>query len=205
MEPLGAFEYQLLEDPGSIRLLVSVSEDHLLIVEPLFQIEMQLQHAVLSPSLTYEALSYTWGLSVETKLILLNGKPFTVRENLYSFLKRRGNRAEILFWVDAICINQQDLDERNSQVKTMGEIFAQASKVLIWLGHLGIDPSVFEDTTFPTKELHRGWYKDEYHRHDTVIEAARRIYGTEYCRWNHEVVTPGGLVWPDDDSDQYWS
>ncbi|KAL8307518.1 hypothetical protein RB597_000953 [Gaeumannomyces tritici] len=37
-------------------------------------------------------------------------------------------------WIDAVCINQHDLDERSSQVSLMGTIFATASSVVIWLG-----------------------------------------------------------------------
>lgn len=38
-------------------------------------------------------------------------------------------------WIDAVCINQADLDERNSQVRIMPEIYSKASCVLVWLGH----------------------------------------------------------------------
>ncbi|KAI4148513.1 MAG: hypothetical protein L6R39_002777 [Caloplaca ligustica] len=182
MAPLDAFQYQPLASPASIRLVTRVPEEQLIDSKPYIHIQLQLGHAVLSSDLTYEALSYTWGPSVETQRILLNGKAFAVRHNLYSYLQRRGNRAETPLWVDAICINQQDIDERNSQVKVMGDIFTQASKVLIWLGHLGVDPGVLEDTSFPTKDLHQGSYDDKPHRHDAAIEAAKSIYGVEYWK-----------------------
>jgi len=37
-------------------------------------------------------------------------------------------------WIDAICINQDDLDERSSQLQIMGDIYSQAQDVVIWLG-----------------------------------------------------------------------
>ncbi|TLS29240.1 hypothetical protein PpBr36_01993 [Pyricularia pennisetigena] len=37
-------------------------------------------------------------------------------------------------WADAVCINQEDLDERTSQVELMGRIFAGAHRVLAWMG-----------------------------------------------------------------------
>jgi hypothetical protein len=54
---------------------------------------------------------------------------------------------DVLLWVDAICINQEDYDERSHQVKMMGMIYARASAVMIWLGK--------EDTTplVPTNSL----------------------------------------------------
>ena len=39
-----------------------------------------------------------------------------------------------LLWVDAICINQTDKDEQSRQVQCMGDIYAGAKKVLVWIG-----------------------------------------------------------------------
>lgn len=39
-----------------------------------------------------------------------------------------------LLWVDVICVNQSDLDERNAQVQLMREIYSNATRVIIWLG-----------------------------------------------------------------------
>jgi hypothetical protein len=40
----------------------------------------------------------------------------------------------LYLWVDAICINQEDLDERAAQVKIMSQIYSTARHVFIWLG-----------------------------------------------------------------------
>lgn len=45
---------------------------------------------------------------------------------------RHGSRTRI--WIDALCINQKDIDERNAQVKRMNHIFAEAGNVYIWTG-----------------------------------------------------------------------
>ncbi|KXX75800.1 Heterokaryon incompatibility protein 6, OR allele [Madurella mycetomatis] len=37
-------------------------------------------------------------------------------------------------WIDAICINQDDFEERAIQVKLMDEIYRKASKTIVWLG-----------------------------------------------------------------------
>jgi hypothetical protein len=42
-------------------------------------------------------------------------------------------------WIDAICINQEDLQERTNQVKMMGDIFENAFQVLVWLGEEEVD------------------------------------------------------------------
>jgi hypothetical protein len=42
--------------------------------------------------------------------------------------------ADKLLWIDALCIDQENVIERNHQVQQMGEIFSRASNVLAWLG-----------------------------------------------------------------------
>lgn len=82
----------------------------------------------------YEALSYVWGDSSDSRQIILNRKIFQVTNNLFRALKRLRDvdKARTL-WVDAICINQTDDAEKNVQVLMMGKIYAHASRVLVWL------------------------------------------------------------------------
>ncbi|KAL6823513.1 heterokaryon incompatibility domain-containing protein [Trichoderma camerunense] len=87
----------------------------------------------------FEALSYTWGTDKATYAITLNGQPFQVGENLLGaliFLRGRAmsNKARQLFWIDAICINQSNLEERSNQVRIMNHIYSRASTVVVWLG-----------------------------------------------------------------------
>jgi len=85
----------------------------------------------------YTALSYTWGSPDVTKTIELDGTPFEVRENLWDFLRQaqcnRSSRSRYL-WIDALCINQSRVTERNHQVGMMGEIYSKAANVAVWLG-----------------------------------------------------------------------
>jgi hypothetical protein len=81
----------------------------------------------------YEALSYVWG-PTEMKSISLNGQSCDVRENLFDALVNlRSENQQRTLWVDAICINQDDMKERNHQVSRMESIYSQAEKVA-WLG-----------------------------------------------------------------------
>ena len=83
----------------------------------------------------YGALSYTWGPPEPSGSILLDGRPFMVRENLWSALCHlRLPKRDRFLWIDAICIDQGNILERNHQVKRIGSIYEGASKVLIWLG-----------------------------------------------------------------------
>ena len=88
----------------------------------------------------YEALSYTWGTSEKRKTIYLNGKPLKVTLNLYVALQylRYPSKSRCL-WVDAVCINQSNIRERNHQVQRMRDIYASASQVLVWLGESNAD------------------------------------------------------------------
>ncbi|PKS05467.1 hypothetical protein jhhlp_008844 [Lomentospora prolificans] len=93
-------------------------------------------HANLDEAPPYNALSYTWGPPASPQIpILLEGKTFFVRENLWMALEcfQSADR-EMVIWIDAICINQESIPERNSQVPKMTQIYRQADQVLAWLG-----------------------------------------------------------------------
>lgn len=109
---------------------------------------------------SYIALSYTWGPPNAGKSISIDGKPFEVRNNLWDFLNEACTRGtftrnttftgedwrnvfpgtyipeeeQVYLWIDAICIDQSQVEERNHQVAMMGEIYSRAQEVLVWLG-----------------------------------------------------------------------
>lgn len=88
-------------------------------------------------ALKYEALSYVWGSdAVKNEVnIECDGSNLSVGLNLARALMRIRLESESrLLWVDAICINQKDDDERSRQVQCMGDIYANASRVLVWIG-----------------------------------------------------------------------
>jgi hypothetical protein len=72
-------------------------------------------------SVCYEALSYTWGDDSENQKreITLNGCPFAVTANLYAALQvlRKEDRERVI-WVDAVCINQNDIEDKERQVSS---------------------------------------------------------------------------------------
>ncbi|MCJ1296763.1 hypothetical protein MMC34_008330 [Xylographa carneopallida] len=95
----------------------------------------------------YVPLSYTWGTPyhgllpdwdnfTKTTTVSLNGKSFKIRLNLESALRHiRGvKRNSVPLWIDAICIDQTNVLERNSQVRLMRQIYAGGSYTIIWLG-----------------------------------------------------------------------
>lgn len=71
----------------------------------------------------------------ELPIITLNGQAFPVRHNLYlAILHVRSLLHPISLWVDAVCINQADTAERDSQVALMSFIYTRALRVVVWLG-----------------------------------------------------------------------
>jgi hypothetical protein len=90
-------------------------------------------------SCIYHALSCTWG-SLDTPCeVVCNGSAVAITENLHFALRNiRAPDAEVLLWVDALCINQSrdpdGLREREQQLQLMWRIFSQAQKVTAYLG-----------------------------------------------------------------------
>ena len=97
-------------------------------------IQCSIQHVTMDVG--FIALSYVWGPCDDDRIILLDGHTFRVRSNLWQFLSyARTDCSELPFWIDAICINQDDVDEKNRQVQMMSKIYSNAKAVVAWLGH----------------------------------------------------------------------
>lgn len=87
----------------------------------------------------YIALSYVWGDARDKQDILVNGHRFSVNRSLYEALNHlrdafEREKSKLHVWADAICINQEDQEERAKEVKKMGFIYSQCSSVRAWLG-----------------------------------------------------------------------
>lgn len=83
----------------------------------------------------YEAISYVWGSEVLDNWILVDGQQLPITENLAMSLRQaRYSSTHCALWVDSICINQSDAQEKGHQVRRMGHIYKQAQRTLICLG-----------------------------------------------------------------------
>lgn len=70
----------------------------------------------------YRALSYVWGDSAKRHPIKVNGQNFEVTSNLLYFLTHRNQLLQTKkFWIDALCINQIDDEEKSHQIPRMRE------------------------------------------------------------------------------------
>ncbi|PMD47938.1 HET-domain-containing protein [Hyaloscypha variabilis F] len=129
------FQYERLLEHDSIRLLVLEPS-----VEHSATIQCSLIHTTLDACKNdiidhYTALSYVWGDPETSESILVAEKVFNITKNLFHALQDlRDNDRRRRLWIDAICIDQSNLFERNGQVSMMGSIYTQAQHTVIYLG-----------------------------------------------------------------------
>ncbi|KAK4061994.1 uncharacterized protein Triagg1_10157 [Trichoderma aggressivum f. europaeum] len=123
-------------------------------------IECTLEHRRLGSSKArFDALSYVWGSPAVTGEITCNNRRRNVGRNLYDALERlRLPDEERVLWIDALCINQADNQEKTQQVRLMGEIYSKAHRVLIWLGnHEAVEAGVGKLASRPPDGKHVDW------------------------------------------------
>lgn len=126
---MAAYQYQRLQNQHTIRILKlrgAILED-----EPLHGSFLV---AELKDVSQYDAISYTWGEPDFSEDIHIDGSSLQITPNLSSALKRFRSRINTrLLWIDAICIDQNHVEEKSSQVAMMAQIYRKANKVLGWL------------------------------------------------------------------------
>lgn len=135
-QPLGENEIRL------VRISTGTTEDQ--------DFDVALQHFDLASAAPYFGLSYVWGDPSELEPLLISGSELGITTNLHSALVhinmvrdtlRDGvactlavRYPHLFLWVDALCINQADVQERSRQILRMGTMFSSAFTTLIWLG-----------------------------------------------------------------------
>jgi hypothetical protein len=147
-----SFEYSPLA-VGSIRLITNLS----IISSPSTgddEIKCTLEEVDLGTHPNYDCLSYTWDEPLYQKYLLVpkiykdvqypiecNGQVFTITENLRDALveigKSRGGenlQRQDKIWIDAVCIDQKNEEEKSIQINMMSQIYANAQNVVVWLG-----------------------------------------------------------------------
>ncbi|KAI0008306.1 heterokaryon incompatibility protein-domain-containing protein [Xylariaceae sp. FL0662B] len=97
-------------------------------------IQCKLRHVRLSRDVPYEALSYTWGPPVRHHEVLCDGLVLRVTATLReALIALRGKKTSRTLWIDQLCINQEDIEERSSQVKIMHLIYKRAKNTVVFL------------------------------------------------------------------------
>lgn len=121
-----AFKYHPLE-PGNIRLIK--------LMPTINGIRGEIVHKSLNSAPSYEAISYTWGDPTTTHSLNIQGTSLPITANVYGVLFDRACVWKTVhLWIDYICINQNDVDEKNAQVRMMRDIYRNSQHTTIWLG-----------------------------------------------------------------------
>ncbi|KAL9592915.1 MAG: hypothetical protein Q9179_006251 [Wetmoreana sp. 5 TL-2023] len=111
-------------------------------------IDCELLVQPLADAPEYEALSYTWGSTTQDWPIRIHTKQpvglssptsrtdiVLVTKHLHAaILRLRQPIVALLVWIDQLCIDQNDIAERNAQVRLMAEIYRRAKRTVVWLG-----------------------------------------------------------------------
>jgi hypothetical protein len=156
MSKSGKLEYAALDpSSGDIRLLnilppnvpSSMPDGEFHWCPPSEHIECGLQHYQfrdyssterIEQDGTFIALSYTWGDKHDEDEIHIGSSRIVVRRNLKKALQALRETEEVRdgckVWADALCINQDDVQEKNREVRRMGEIYKKCWKIAMWLG-----------------------------------------------------------------------
>ena len=129
------YECSTITDPETIRLME---------IQPSSKLEAPIQCKLRDKNLAqidydifahYIALSHVWGDGVDRCAISVVGKAFDITATLDSALRHiRDPDRVINVWADGVCVNQNDIDERNTQVGLMGSIYSMAHHTIIFLG-----------------------------------------------------------------------
>ncbi|KAF2745989.1 HET-domain-containing protein, partial [Sporormia fimetaria CBS 119925] len=120
----------LVNDNSSIRLLT---------VEPSGRFDAplicQLGVAQLQPGLAFEALSYTWGDATSRTRLTVNQNVLECTNELAKALRwLRTRTSRRTMWIDQLCINQNDGQEKEFQIPLMSKIYSSCSRTVIWIG-----------------------------------------------------------------------
>lgn len=126
------YHYAPLNNSAAIRLLrLKPAPDDS------WPIRCSLFHTTLESAPPYIALSYAWGEMTGSQFVNIDSDYIFVTPNLKHALHRLrmlGKGEELILWIDALCIDQENIPERNHQTAHMRAIYEQAASVAVWLG-----------------------------------------------------------------------
>lgn len=183
------YKYKPLKDPASqIRLL------HLWPGDPDDPVCLKgtLSQHNLADRPAYVALTYEWGDLDPVVDFRLDGALIQIRYNLWTLLdtillKVAGRKIpdDTCFWIDALCIDQASLAEKNAQVALMGTIYSSASLVFAWLGRPSSEnpDQVFEYLLSESRALKSRSYDAEYQYKVQRSSDFAKVLALRQCRY----------------------
>lgn len=110
-------------------------------------VEMEINKYTLTEDLDYDAISYVWGSAPALVTVKCNSEPLLVTSTTLDMLHylhlHQTNTTTRKIWIDAICINQTDEEEKGTQIPLMREIYSRARTVVVWMGHSTPETDIF--------------------------------------------------------------
>jgi hypothetical protein len=173
------YQYAPLTSETSFRLFRLRSQSTSDVSPIAFEIELfEASHEKPPP---FEAVSYAWGSGGLDCTILCNGQALPVSETIIEFFEALGGTDSIgTLWIDAICINQASVAEKNVQVPKMRTIYSEAETVWVWLGNGSYETDIVFDHLSEVERVLDPWFNGErkydYEEMDESMHKPRRSY-----------------------------
>ncbi|KAH6839287.1 heterokaryon incompatibility protein-domain-containing protein [Alternaria alternata] len=188
--------------------------------------EIEIDQYTLNEDLDYDAISYVWGSAPASVTVKCNGRPLVVTstalEMLHYLHQYQKNTTTRKIWIDAICINQEDEEEKGIQIPLMREIYSRARAVVVWMGLPSPETDIFFAEFQEMRVKLKTWKakydadpecpypdREELPRHgDAFWGGLSRLLGNEWFRrlWTfQEIILPSsatllcGELWTDFD------
>lgn len=143
----------------------------------------------------YEALSYTWGNPDDKQSIQCRAAAgdraghLLVTQNCASALRRlRLENSPRTVWIDSICIDQNEITERNHQLGLMARIYTQAEQVVIHLGEAS------EDSDRQSTGSARLTIQISVTSHLTLMNPRTGLYVQKFTCWNRSSTDHGSIA-----------
>ena len=133
LNAVNSFEYQPLPDASHFRVLALEPGN----ADSPLRCKLKAVSVQNARQSEYEALSYAWGNNDQPLQPFINchEKFLKLTPNLESARRHIHSENKVTnLWVDQICINQEDLEERSQQLSPMSSIYSVAKRMIIWLG-----------------------------------------------------------------------
>ncbi|KAH6667815.1 heterokaryon incompatibility protein-domain-containing protein [Halenospora varia] len=198
------YEYSKITQLGTIRLILLHPSDDLEAGLSCSLIDARLQDCDDDVVEHYIAISYVWGEASENKSVLVDGKYLGITASLDQALRNVRDRSRVLrIWADGICINQNDVQDRNTQVAIMDSIYATARHTIIFLGPSNSEHELFlrklealslsressdkqANPRFPDGMLEYPWFGRVWILQELALSPDPRVQiGSVRVRWSH--------------------
>lgn len=188
------YRYEPLIAADAVRVLVVHPAERL--DDPLHCAIVQYTHSAdnYCNGRQYSAVSYTWGFDLFSHQLLIVGPLVSgtiaatsayhclkITANVDSLVRhlRRAHKP-VFLWIDAVCLNQKDEEEKAQQIPKMGDIYSAAKKVHIWLGNDNIDDARRAFSIIWQVELRKEWDPSQ-----DEVSLLAKFFGREWFarRW----------------------